>query len=201
MTMSDEELRRRLGAAYEDVLDEPVPARLSALLAAPKVVELQAQRGKRAARWFAPLTWAQLGGMAASVMVGIALGWQLAPRGYALVGERRGELVAGAALARALDTQLAADHGEVAVQLTFVDHDGRYCRTFAAQQLAGLACRDGGRWRVVAMAQADQPAGGGMRQAATALPRPVLEAVDARVAGTVLNAAQERAARDGAWRR
>jgi hypothetical protein len=204
MTMSDEELARQVSAAYEDELREPVPQRLSSLLTAPKVVDLARRREERAPKRFAALTWMQLGGVAAGVLVGIALGWQFAkpaPPGDALVAERSGELVAGATLARALDKQLAADAGEVAVQLTFVDHEGRYCRTFTAAQLAGLACRDGSRWSVVAAARGGKPAQPEMRQAASALPRPVLDAVDARIAGAALDAAKERQARDGGWTR
>ncbi|MEJ6021690.1 hypothetical protein [Ramlibacter sp. PS4R-6] len=199
MTMSDEDLRRRVAAAYDDVLDEPVPGRLSAMLAAPKVVDLAAQREKRR---FMRLTWAQLGGMAAAVLVGIGLGWQFAPRdGEALVAERNGHLVAASTLARALDTQLAADSGDVAVQLTFVDQGGRFCRTFAARQLAGLTCREDGQWSVVATARTEAATGAGMRQAASALPRPVLDAVDARIAGPALDAAKEKQARDAGWSR
>ena len=199
----DDELRRRVAAAYEPVLDEPVPQRLQALLAQPPVVDLAAERERRGRRPFAALTWAQLGGMAASVLVGVLVGlnWPASDAG-ALLLERGGEMVAGERLARALDTRLAGDAAAaVDVQLTFVDRDGRYCRTFAAQQLAGLACRGDGQWRVVATARAERAVVGDMRQAASALPRPVLEAVDARIAGTALDAGQERAARDGAWRR
>jgi len=140
--------------------------------------------------------------MAASVLVGVLVGLQWPTRGGdALLSERGGEVVAGERLARALDTRLAADAPDtVAVQLTFVDREGRYCRTFSAQRLAGLACRGDGRWSVVATARADAAASA-MRQAASALPRPVLEAVDARIAGMALDASQERAARDRAWQR
>lgn len=199
MTMSDEELQRRVSAAYEEVLEEPVPQRLSSLLAPPKVVDLDAHRAQRSARRFGPLTWAQLGGIAAGVLVGIAIGWQLAPGGDALVAGRDGALVAAPRLARALDTQLASDRRDVAVQLTFVDRDGRYCRTFAAQQIAGLACRDTGRWAVLATANSESQVTGEMRQAASALPRPVLDAVDARIAGAAFDATNERQARDRGW--
>jgi hypothetical protein len=203
MTMTDEELQRRVSAAYKDELGDPVPDRLSQLLAAPKVVDFAAAREQRAARRRGPLTWAQLGGLAASVMVGIALGWgwQWGPRGDALVAEQAGELVAGRALAHALDTQLAADTGAVGVQLTLVDKAGRFCRTFSAQRIAGLACRNDGRWSVVASARNEAAAAGGMRQAASDLPKPVLDAVDARIASNAFDAAREKQARDGGWKK
>ena len=73
--------RRRVAAAFADVLDEPVPDRLSALLTPPPVVDLAAERRRRAAPEPTPaasrpgLSWMQWGGMAAS----LALGLQLAP--------------------------------------------------------------------------------------------------------------------------
>jgi hypothetical protein len=85
-----------------------------------------------------------------------------------------------------------------------VDNSGRFCRTFAAGELAGLACRDDARWSVIATAQVagdEGNASNGMRPAGTALPKPVLDAVDARIAGSALDAQHEREARDRGWRR
>lgn len=42
---------------------------------------------------------------------------------------------------------------------------------------------------------------GAMRQAASALPPAVLQAIDARIAGDPLDAARKRQARDRGWRR
>jgi hypothetical protein len=133
--------------------------------------------------------------MAASVLVGIAIGTQWP-------AHRAGDVVAGDRVAHALDTQLASDTpGDVRVQLSFLDRDGRYCRTFTADQLAGLACKSDSRWDVVATARVAPAATGEMRQAASALPRAVLDAVDARIAGNALDASQERAARDRGWKK
>lgn len=200
MTMSDDELQRRVAAAFQDVMREPVPERLSSLLARGQVHDLASERAKRASSARIRLTWAQLGGMAAAVLVGIGVGWQLAPRGDALVALRDGAPVAAAGLARALDTQLAGERGAgTAVQLSFVDRGGRYCRTFTASRLAGLACRENGAWSVLAAAQADAAQAGGMRQAASGLPQAVLDAVDARISGNALDATAERQARDRGW--
>jgi hypothetical protein len=205
----DDELRRRVAAAYDDVLREPVPDRLNRLLAEPApVVDLAAERARRARP--APVDarrgwgWARWGGMAASLAIGVVAGvlFTMNRGDDTLVKGHGGQLVAGAGLARALDAQLASDPAaRVAVQLSFVDRAGRYCRTFSADALAGLACREGARWEVVATAQAESRPGGAMRQAASSLPRPVLDAVDARIAGNALDAPQERAARDHGWRR
>lgn len=216
--------RQRVAAAYDDVLQEPVPDRLLALLspaaapaaaatapAAPSaapVVDLTQARADREVR--RSLSWAQWGGMAACLVLGLALGLQLAPRGEGLLSDAGGQLVAGAPLAQALTGQLASDiagaasAGGVRVQLSFVDKGGRYCRTFQAQRLAGLACRDDGQWTVLTTAMLDPAAPGSeaaLRQANSAVPQAVLDAVDAQISGDALNADQERAARDRGWRR
>jgi hypothetical protein len=203
MSLNDEQRlraeRRRMAAAFDDVLDEPVPDRLKALLAepapAPQVVDLGAVRAQR--RGMA--RWAAWGGMAATLVLGTLIGMRLTPAD----DDGQGRLLARGALAKALDQQLASAPagGPVAVQISFKARDGRFCRSFSMAASAGLACRErDGAWalqQVVAVAPA---AGGGMRQAASSLPPSVLGAVDALMAGDALNPAQEKAARDGGWR-
>ena len=199
MSRSDEELlkveRQRMTAAFDDVLKEPVPDRLKALLAEPpaQVVDLGAVRAQRRAM----SSWAAWGGMAATLLLGTLIGTRLAPPGAS--DENR--LVATGAIAQALDRQLAsAPTGAVAVQISFKAKDGRYCRSFSTSASAGLACRDGdGAWALQQVAAMAPAPGGGMRQAAASLPPAVLGAVDGLIAGEALNAEQERAARDGGW--
>lgn len=201
MNLTDEQRhaeRRRLAAAFDGVLTEPVPERLSALLrepataAAPAVVDLAAVRAQRRAM----ASWMAWGGMAASLLLGTLIG--LAWRTGAGSDPR---LLASGPLAQALDTQLAsAPGGPIAVPISFKAKDGRYCRSFSTAQRAGLACRDAdGAWALQTLVAAS-PATGGLRQAASALPAAVLEAVDAAIAGEALDAAQEKAARDKGWR-
>lgn len=168
-------LRARLGQAFDPVLAEPVPERLSALfanresatepspVAAPgpsakpdnkagtKPIDLDEERRRRRGGW---LTW---GGMAASLALGVLIGttW-LAPRGALEVAADGGWLAEGA-LAQALDAQLsgaAAPGSSTRVGLSFVSRDGRYCRAFtvggadAGGATAGLACRGDDAWRV-----------------------------------------------------
>jgi anti-sigma factor RsiW len=205
--------REQVAAAYAEVLDDPVPARLRALLEretqqqSAEVVDLAAARARSTERRAAPrLTWMQWGGMAATLVLGLLLGLQFAPRGDgdALLGERGGQLVAGGALAQVLSTQLASEPPAapaVAVQLSFVDKGGRYCRTFSSARIAGLACRDATQWTVLVSTPAAGNATPAMRQAAASLPRAVLDAVDTRIEGNTLNAAQERDARAQNWTR
>jgi len=191
----------------------PMPDRLSALLAsaapapAPAVVSLEAARTARHGR--RPLSsWAQWGGMAASVVLGVLVGTKW-PRGAAEppVAVQDGRLVAGSAVGQALSTQLSSEPraasgaDAVAVQMSFVDKDGRFCRTFSTEAMAGLACRQGDAWAVQTVVAAERQAAGPMRQAASALPRAVLEAVDQRIDGAALDASGEKQARDRNWQR
>lgn len=199
MNLNDDQLkaeRRRLSAAFDGVLNEPVPDRLKALLAepapAPQVVDLGAVRAQRKGM----SNWAAWGGMAATLVLGTLIGTRLAPSSGG--GDR---LVATGEIAKALDTQLAsAPTGAVAVQLSFKAQDGRYCRSFSTTTAAGLACREAdGTWALQQVA-AVNALNGDMRQASSSLPPSVLAAVDATIAGDALNAEQEKAARDAGWR-
>ena len=209
--------RERLKAAYAPLLDEPMPDRLSALLkvptpapaptparAATAVVSLDAARTARSPRR-AMSSWAQWGGMAASVVLGVLVGTSL-PRSGAdpSIGVQNGQLVAGGAIGQALSTQLASEPtagAPVAVQLSFVDKDGSFCRSFSTDAVAGVACRQGEAWAVQTLVAAERQTAGPMRQAASTLPRAVLDAVDQRIDGSALDASREKQARDRGWRR
>ncbi len=194
-------LRGRLSAAYAPVLDEAVPARLvqaaQAKPATDNVVAFGAARAKRLPPQWSAREW---GAMAAALLVGVIVGGQaLRPQG-GVVAEN-GALEARGALARALDTQLAADAGAVRIGVTFRTIDGDICRTFAADggALNGLACKEDDEWRVdVAMRGETRPATE-FRTAAAETPPEVLARVDALIAGEPLDATQEKAARDGKW--
>jgi hypothetical protein len=206
-------LRAAVHAAYAPVLDEPVPDRLLAALqaasGAPNVVDLAARRAAQRAALRPRWSWFEWGAMAASVLLGVAIG-ALALRGLdePIVVAEGGGLVARAALAQALSTQLAQDplaDAPVRVGLSFVSKAGEYCRTFALAQratVAGLACRSGGDWRISVVVQDESAAAPDRyRMAATPLPRAVLDAVDAAIAGDPLDAEAERVARERGWMR
>jgi hypothetical protein len=203
MSRSDEDLlkaeRQRMAAAFGDVLKEPVPDRLKALLAepapAPQVVDLGAVRAQRRGM----SSWAAWGGMAATLVLGTVVGMRLAPTGV----DAHGRLVATGAIDKALNEQLAsASPGAVAVQVSFKAKDGRYCRSFTTDASAGLACRQpDGAWALQQLAAASAAgSGSGMRQATSSLPPSVLAARDEAMAGEALNAEQEKAARDAGWK-
>lgn len=194
---------------------DPAAAPVGAPAGAP-VADLAAARAARqAASPVAPKTapaprawdgWARWGGMAASLALGLVLGQQW--RGDAAPGAVTAsapELLATGAVAQALQTQPAgAGAAAVGVSFSFVDREGRYCRTFTTAAQGGLACREAGGWAVMALAPAVAPAAapaGALRQASTALPAAVLQAVDERMAGTALDAAAEAAALQKGWAR
>ncbi len=188
-------LRTRLSAAFDGVMDEPAPARLTAALSPPSAPEVVSLAERRRVRW-AAREW---GAIAASTVLGLVVGVGVMNARAPLIAADGGGLVARGALAHALDTQLAADEaGTVRIGLSFRARDGRYCRTFDLTQggAAGLACRANEGWNV-AMAVAS--AGGGeVRQAGA--PAEILTAVEGMIAGEPLDGAGEERARADRWR-
>jgi hypothetical protein len=207
-------LRADVFGAFAGVLDEPVPARLHVVAgsAAPqrKVVQFERARAARRAvperpRW----SWAQWGGMAASLAIGVLAGslgltsMQDEPQLAALTTSN-GALVAQGQLGRALSQQLAiaSTPGDaVKIGVSFVDKGGNFCRSFQFGKAAGLACRDGAQWQVPLLAEGEAAAGGAYRQAGSAMPPAVLDAIDARIAGQALDAVGERDAQRRGWTR
>jgi hypothetical protein len=208
------DVRAQVQAAFDPVLEEPVPARLSALLqppspqaampVTPRVLPLGGHgigttRRRATRRWFVPGA-----ALAASVaLLAVILWWS---RPGDLVRMQGGQSFAAGALTRALDKALASEpdaNAPVAIGLSFRSADGHICRTFVLRSppvRAGLACHGDTGWSVPVLSAAAQAEGGELRQAASALPPAVQAAVDARLRGDVFNAQQERAARDTGWR-
>lgn len=208
-------LRERLHAAFDPLLEEPVPTRLLDLLREPpahreapspeatksNVIPLPRREAPRRSvpRWM---------GWAASLLIGWLAGW-LAFRtgGPDPVALRNGRMMARGELARALTRQLASTEGEgpaVRVGISFRSKSGEYCRTFTmrAPEVAGLACHAGDGWRLrVLTGNVEQSvATGGYRQAASAMPPAVVVAVSDEILGEPLDAKAEAAARQRGWR-
>jgi len=209
-------LRAQVAGAFADVVDQPLPARLLSAANGDTVAvkDVRAKRGDKILQFPLPGARApgpgwrlrEWGAMAASVVVGLLISWQLfAPSGQGLMVARNGALVARGYLANALDQQLASDQRPeepVQIGVTFKARDGGYCRSFTLRgtKTAGLACRAGGEWQVAATVVADIPAGQ-VQQAAAALPAAILAAIETRRAGDALDAAGEENARLGGWDR
>ena len=186
-------LRADVAAAFAGILDEPVPARLRP--PAP-VVSLAVERDKRR-RW----SWPEWGALAATLVVGVLAGRMIPGGGGPAIAGNGNQVLAQGELAAALDRQVGGKaEGAVKVGVSFAARDGAYCRGFVMGASAGLACREGGQWKIPVLAEAEKEAAGGYRQAGSALPPAVLDAIDARIADRPLDAAGEEAARARGWR-
>ena len=202
-------MRSNVFAAFAPIASEPVPPRLTSATRSGKVIQLNTARAPRAEPsqdkpgW----SWPEWGGIAAALMVGVLAG------GAGMIGlQDQPQLIAGAGgalqarggLADALSTQLAGAGGAgaaVKIGVSFEAKDGGYCRSFMMGAAAGLACRNGADWTVPVMAQAPAGPGGDYRQASSAMPPLVLDAIDERMAGQTLDATAEEAARARGWTR
>jgi hypothetical protein len=202
-------LRSRLHTSFDKVLEEPVPPHLVTLVRSVaqgsrpgQVLQFPRKQGQRQA-------WLQWSSLAASFVLG-ALLWQFASRLYPSgpIVESKGELLAAGALARALNGRLASQQissDPVQIGVSFRSRQGSYCRTFQLRDAfatAGLACHGDAAWKVQVLAReaASATAHSEYRQAASALPPVVLEAVQEAIAGEPLDAGAEALARTGGWR-
>ncbi|MFD1789857.1 anti-sigma factor family protein [Sphingomonas floccifaciens] len=183
-------LRTRLGAAFAQVADEPVPPRLTAPLTSNVVPFAQAPRRR------VPPVWA--GAVAASLVIGLVLGRGLTPQGTVATGPAG--LVAEGTLARALDTQVGGDgaKGGVRMLASFRATDGELCRVFTGAPTSGIACRNGDSWALRRTISGTAESGT-YRQAGTASASLLADAQD-MMADTPLDAAAERDAARRGWR-
>jgi len=199
-------LGQRLGAAFADVIHEPVPARLAAALTADIPHTSRQHRGGRLLE-LEGAAWMKWGALAASLVVGVLLTTLATPffsRG--LIIDDDGQVRATGPLARALSTQSsgAAPGKTIQIQLSFLGKAGRYCRVFHANSpspLGGLACQSAGRWDVVLLERAAGTASSDYRQAATSLSPAILSGVTGLIDGGPLDARQEAAAQVAHWKR
>jgi hypothetical protein len=188
--------RGRVSTAFARTLQEPVPERLvQAVMAggSDKVVELAAARAR------APRYLALAAGIAASLVVGMAIGGQFAGQ-----GPIRSDFTIRGDLASALDSRLASQpvSGDaVRIGVSFRTAEGGYCRTFqttGAKGVAGVACHEDGGWRAVVATP--QPTTAAEFRMAASAPQVVMRTAEAMMAGEPLDADAEARARDKGWR-
>ena len=105
--------------------------------------------------------------------------------------------MASGQLEQALYTGLASAPGDegARIGLTFRDASGDLCRSFTDDGAAGLACHQGGDWRIRGLFQASEGQQAEFRMAAGQDPR-LAELIDSTMAGEPLDAAAERKALD-----
>lgn len=196
------EAHRRLAAgvrdAFEPVLQSaPEPPRFQAAEAIDFGARAAGREGRRA-----PFGLPQWAAMAATLALGLLVG-NLVGRGSEnrIVARDNGQLVAAAALGHALDTALASspDDSGVRIGLTFRATKGNICRSFQDGPASGLACREGGQWRVEGLFQGGEGQSSDYRMAAGQDPR-LAQLIDQAIAGEPFDPEQERAARQQGWR-
>lgn len=189
-------LAASLRAAFDPVATAPVPPAVEAMLRdSAKIVPL-APRSARRERPF----W--MGAVAASLVAGLLAGPLVLSRDSGGVALRDGTAIASGEVAKALGTQLAsaqARDAPVRVGVTFRDGAQRWCRTFESGATGGIACAQGGDWRIERLYGGIAGQGGAYRQAGSPAAAMMADA-QAMMAGEPLDAAAERFARDAGWR-
>jgi anti-sigma factor RsiW len=192
-----QKLRATLSAFYGPVAEEAVPERFRAMLDT-NVVDLPATNVRPARP-----VWQNFAALAATLLLGLALGRpQRMPAGGP-VGIENGAMVAQGPLANALDTQLAsaqAPDAATRIGTSFAAADGRLCRTFDSAAMAGVACRGDQGWQLMMTSAGSAGPRNDYRQAGSADPL-VAQAAQELMAGEAFDAAAERRARDSGWRR
>jgi len=212
---ADPELRRELEtqralthslqSAFDRVLDEPIPGRLSEAVRSRDPGRSWHHRVTEALRETFAVRPLFSGAAAASaaLALGLAAGVFVAqPDGGDFAADPQG-LMARAELAKTLDRQLASDQDPNAARkigVTFRNGNGEYCRTFNVPGSAGVACREPAGWHVLALAatQSSRPQSQ-YRMAGADMPDAIRDAVTAMMAGPALNAEAEKRARDRGW--
>jgi hypothetical protein len=187
-------LRATLAAHYRPFAEEEVPERLRAMLER-EVARFPAARPR-------PL-WQSFAALAATLVLGLALGWTLLVPAAGPIGVANEAMVAQGPLAAALETQLASAQPPDAatrIGLSFAASDGRLCRTFASATASGLACRADRGWQLMMIAAGANGPRTAYRQAGSGDPL-VAQAAQAMMTGEAFDAAAERRARDSGWRR
>lgn len=192
-------LRARLRTAFDPIANAPVPVGIAAVAGGANVAGIGAARAESAQRrGFGLPQWAAV---AAALVAGLFGGHMLAQPPEAPAAMEGNYMVASAAIADALDTQLAsagASPRAVQVRLTFRNADGDVCRTFDTSTTSGVACRESDAWTIRALFAHDGPAGGTYRMAGTANAA-AMAYVDAVIAGDPFDAEMERRARQSGW--
>lgn len=187
-------LKDRLAAHFAPILDQAIPDRLTAPLAAgeAKVVDLTAARQKRAARSIPRWSWAVAPALAASLALAVFL-----PRGSAGPGG-----YASPQLAAVLDDQLVAsqaDNASTHILLSFRNGGGQFCRAFSGNTQSGIACKDAAGWQLQTSGAGGSAQQGDYRMAGSPSAQVMAKAQEMAV-GPALTAEQERAAKAKGWR-
>ena len=192
-------LKARLAGHFAPVLEQPIPDRLTQLLAnnvkyepgAANVVDFAVAREERAAKRRLP-AWGWGGAVAASIAAVIVLS--------TYSGEPR-PTYAGTQIAQMLEEQTIAEQPSGAderVLLSFRNRDGEFCRAYNAAGEGGIACRDAKGWRLEATGKGE--AGGKAQYRMAGGDIEILQFAQEMAVGEALDADAEIAARKTGWR-
>jgi hypothetical protein len=197
-------LKESLRKGFDPVLQEPVPDRLvtaarsQSSASKSNVVPLRGHKvpARPQPRWIA---------LAASFILGaLALQFGGSLLRSDSITERDGQMLAAGNLRDALSNQLAASQtpsSAVQIGVSFLSHNGHYCRTFQLHELGGLACNDGGNWKLEVLARENHAGNAEYRPAASSLPPAVVQAVTDTISGEPLDAKGESSARAQKWQK
>jgi hypothetical protein len=193
-------LRQQFQAAFSPVMEERIPDRLTAAVANTPV----SWRWRMGQKFSRRNAWIWTGLPAAGALaMGLVIGIAVNPSNMGPVGTKNGTLVAQGALADALNTRLASDTTQANgphIGISFRAKDGRDCRTFATNGIAGIACRGDANWNVAALASAPVETSGTYHMAGSGLPDVIRNAAANMIEGAPFDAAAERQARDRGWK-
>lgn len=187
-------IRARVEASFTPLLNDPV---LQTKRKPAQIVSLAAVREERAADKKAQprrRNWAWPGTIAVSLLLGLVAGYTMNPVGIA---DRAGALVLSAPIAQVLDRQTSGHLGTINVALSFKDHDGRFCRSFVAQHIGGVACKADGGWQLRYAAPVDAQHGDYRMAGSDPASAKVIASM---IAGDPLDTAGERKAIVAGWR-
>ncbi|MRV75325.1 hypothetical protein GJ700_26770 [Duganella sp. FT92W] len=182
-------------------------------LAAVRATRAATQQAARRARKVQHWSWLEWSAVFMAMALGAAAGkflltdWQPEAQAPASVAWRDGALIAQGRLALALDQApggaAGVYGGTVRIASSFVATDGSYCRGFTAtssgQEMAGLACKSGGAWKLPIWMQTTKPAQAGAVKAGLDLPAAVQAVMEQRSGGQLLDAAAEHDALQKGW--
>jgi hypothetical protein len=200
--VQQEKLRANLKQKFEGVLAASVPQHLVDTARTAKVSwrwRLRAALGRR----FVLRSLAPAG---AALALGLVVGIALQPA-TDLTLSASGQMLARGDLGQALDRKLASagyDGQGPRIGISFRDHAGEDCRTFASDAhtsstLAGLACHRGGRWVVATLVTRPPEISGTYRMAGSEMPDAVRRAVDDAIDGMPFDATAEAEAQAHGW--
>lgn len=200
-------LRREIHDAFDVVLEAPLPERLLATAERP-------DKGRKSAAellqgWLArhALAWSGIAALTALVL-GLGVGLAVTGSRNANIFPENNGLIARGALETALNTQMTAQRQQAQlakIGISFRNKTGSYCRTFqigGTEPQAGVACHQGGAWRIALLTQTTTDAGANApyQPAASGMPDVVRSAITDMISGTPLNAADERTALAAGWK-